>query len=279
MGARRLQEEKLREEAWEQLDVPAAVVCAFCGDPGCGGCAFETTTTRSGIVAIIPWERPGGGTLVARLWNTARATTKEPEAFFGSLPDGPVAPALAFAVVTELVASVSWSVVWALIVIAVFPVWCKHVLLDPVSRAMALRVVVAALPSFAFLLVAAHAVHGVSLDRGARKTGAVSARRRALRFGLYATGWDLVIGPIGAVVLAIKEGLSAATEVAHLGSGLPTRSASAFLKNVYSLDGARTKVALTSSYVAAVLATMVAAFVVVGVLVAAVLLFPPQLSF
>jgi len=276
MGARRLEEERSHvEESWDQLEVPAAVVCALCGDPGCSGCAFESTT-HSGIVAIVPWERPGGPVL-GRLWATARATTKGAESFFGSLPDGPVAPALGFAVLTELLATTSWSLVWGPLLVAAFPVWCKHVLLDPHARSLAFRVLFAALPCFALMLVGAHAMHGVSLHSGVRKVGAPSSRRRALRFGLYATGWDLIIGPLGACVLAYKEGLAAAGEVLHLGAGLPTRSAKAFLRGVCGLDLARAKVALRSSYVAAVIATLIAAFIILGVLVVGALVLPNRL--
>jgi hypothetical protein len=276
MGALRLEDPRPRpDESWDQLDVPAAVVCALCGDPACSGCAFESLS-RSGIVAIVPWERPGSSWL-ARLWSTARATTKDPESFFGALPDGPLAPALAFAVVTELFATLSWSLLWGVVVVAVFPGWCRHVALDPEARSLALRIVVAALPGFALMLVSAHAAHGVSLDRGAVKSGAPAARRRALRFGLYATGWDLVIGPFGALVLAVKEGLAAAAMVGKLGGGLPTRSAKAFVRCTYGLNAEQTKIALTSSYIAAVVATLIAAFVVVGALMTAALLFPPHL--
>jgi hypothetical protein len=277
MGARRLEDDPIQaDESWDQQEVPAAVVCALCGDPGCLGCSFESTT-RSGIVAIVPWERPGGGPALARLWATARATTKDAESFFGALPDGSVASAFAFALLAELLATMSWALVWGPVFVVIFPAWCKSVVLDPHARGIALRVIVAALPAFALMLVAAHAAHGVSLHRGARKAGATSSRRKALRFGLYATGWDLVVGPLGACVIAHKEGLVAASEVVQLASGLPTRSAKAFLRGVCGLDLPRTKQALTSSYVAAVVATLVAAVVVVGVLVAAVLLFPPHL--
>ncbi len=273
MGARRLHEEPPRpEESWDQLDVPAAVVCALCGDPGCPGCAFESTS-RSGIVAIVPWERPDGGPFLARLWSTARATTKDPESFFGGLPDGPLAPALGFAVVAELFAATSWGLFWGTLVIAVFPSWAKQVVRDPHQLDLALRVVLAALPAFAFMLVGAHAAHGLSLDRGAGKAGAPSARRRALRFGLYATGWDLVIGPLGAAVLAFREGLAGASEVARFGVGLPTRSGKAFLANVYGLDPSRVNIAIRTSYVTAVVATVVAAIVVVGILVTGALVF------
>jgi hypothetical protein len=263
------------EDRWDQLDVPATVVCARCGDPGCASCALEPVT-RSGVVNIVPWERPGG-TLLGRLWSTARATTKDVESFFGALPDGPIAPALAFALLAEILAAFSWMLLAGVVVAAVFPGWCRGVALDPCARGLLVRALVAALPGFALMLVLGHAAHGVSLDRGARKTGASSSRRRALRYGLYATGWDLVIGPLGACVLALKEGLLAAAVVLQCGAGLPTRSARAFLRGVYRLDAPRTQVALRSSYVAAIVATLLAAFVILAAIVTAALAFPPRL--
>jgi hypothetical protein len=278
MAAERRREEplgralpRLADDAWDQVDVPAAVVCALCGDPDCGGCTHEAS--RSGILAIIPWERPGSP-LFARLWATARLTTRDADAFFGAFPDGPVAPALAFAMIAELFAAASWALIWGPFAVAVAPGWCRHVLLDPYARGIALRISVVALPALAFLLVGAHAAHGVSLDHGARKVGAPSARRKALRFGLYATGWDLVVGPLGACILAAKEGLASASEITQFASGLPTRSGLAFLRGVYGLDPIKAKKALGSSYVAAVIATLLAAFIIVGVLVVAAITYP-----
>src|SRR5579862_5127232 len=83
-------------------DVPAAVVCAQCGNADCAGCFEEPT--KSGVVAVVAWERPGAPAL-ARLWATARATTYSAEPFFETLPDGPLAPAFGFAVVSELLAA------------------------------------------------------------------------------------------------------------------------------------------------------------------------------
>src|SRR5690242_12393546 len=72
--------------SFDLLDVPATVVCAFCGDADCGGC--ENDLSRSGIVSIVAWERPATPVL-SRLWSTARATTRDTEGFFELLPDGP----------------------------------------------------------------------------------------------------------------------------------------------------------------------------------------------
>jgi hypothetical protein len=263
------------EDAWDQLDVPATVVCAICGDPSCASCALDPIT-QSGIVNVIPWERPGG-TAAGRLWATARGTTTDVESFFGALPDGPVGPALSFALITEILAASAWAVLAGLAASAVFPAWAHEVVRDPRAVGTAARAVCGGVPALALLLVAGHVAHGVSLDRGARKTGARSARRRALRFGLYATGWDLVIGPLGALVLLLKEGPRAAMIVTKFGAGLPTRSAQAFLARVYGLDGARARVALRESYVAAAVATLVATLLIFAGVVVAVIALPSGL--
>ena len=92
-----------------------------------------------------------------------------------------------------------------------------------------------------------------------------------MRFGLYAAGWDLVVGPLGAVIVAVKEGLGAAVSIASIGVGLPGRSARAFLRGYYRLEGASARPALRASFVAAALATAVGAVAVIAALVAALL--------
>jgi len=251
------------------LDVPATVVCAHCGDVDCPGCA-ASELSRSGVVTLIAWERPGGRTL-GKLWETARATTRDAEAFFELLPDGPIAPALRFAVLCELLAAFASIMMLLALTCLVAPGWIRQVATDPQSRDLALRIFAISVPGLAALLVAAHAAHGFSLDIGAKKNGARRAGSRALRFGLYATGWDLVIGPIGAVVLAMKEGLGAALSVSTMAMGLPTRASRAFLRGCYRLTGKPADSALGTSYVAAVLATLVGAFAIVVAAVAIVL--------
>jgi hypothetical protein len=244
-------------------DVPAAVVCAHCGDADCSGCRNEQT--RSGVVAIVAWERPGAP-VMARLWATARATTFESDRFFESLPDGPIAPAIRFAVASELLASAGMALVAVVPVAILAPRWVKHLLVDDAS--LFLRLVVAGVCALAAILVAAHVVHGWALDRGARRSGARGATTRALRFGLYATGWDLVVGPVGAVVVAAKEGVARALSLGGVVMDLPGRSSKAFLRGCYRLDGASADPALRTSYVAAGIATVLgAAAIVAGVAV------------
>jgi hypothetical protein len=95
---------------------------------------------------------------------------------------------------------------------------------------------------------------------------------RAIRFGLYAAGWDLVVGPLGAIVVAVKEGLRKAISIGSVGVGLPGRSARAFLRGCYRLDGAAAQPALNASYAAAIVATAVGAIAVIGAIVAALMI-------
>ncbi len=235
------------------IDVPAAVVCLVCGEVDCPGCE-RGDQSRSGIVAIIAWERPAMP-MLARLWSTARSTTRDAEGFFELMPDGPILPALRFAALCELIAVSSFALVFFAIALVVAPEWVKHLALDPAARSIALRLLVLGIPAFAGLLVVGHAAHGLSIDIGATKQGARRARSRALRFGLYACGWDLVPSPIGAIVVAFKEGIRAMFGLTGLLSGLPTRSTNAFLRGCYRLDGQPAKKALGTSYVGAALVT------------------------
>lgn len=257
------------ESAGELVDFPAAVVCALCDDPECLGCEHEQS--RSGIVAIVAWERPLVPPMT-RLWATARSTTRDADSFFEALPDGPVMPALRFAALCELMAVSSFFVLLVPIAAVVAPEWLTHIVMDAPARSLALRLIILGLPAFAGLLVAAHAAHGLSIDRGATKQGAQSRKTRALRFGLYACGWDLVIGPLGAVLLAVKEGAKATLEILNLGSGLPTRATRAFLRGCYRLDGERAKSALGTSYWGAALATIVGALVIFAALTTLILI-------
>lgn len=261
-----------RGSAPDLFDVPAAVVCAFCGEADCMGCLDEPgDLSRSGIVAVVAWERPGAP-MFSRLWSTARSTTRDAEGFFELLSDGPILPALRFAALCELLASAAAFASFLLVAAVVAPDWLHRVALDPVARSVTLRIVLLGLPAFAALLVGAHVAHGLSIELGASRQGARSSRMRALRFGLYACGWDLVMGPLGAVIVAFKEGLRSSMGLAGSLSGLPTRATNAFLRGCYRLEGDRARAALSTSYVGATIATLLFAFVVLAAITALVLL-------
>jgi hypothetical protein len=267
-AARAAMDADARREGDELLDgdVPAAVVCAHCGDADCPGCLHEIT--RSGVVAVVAWERPGTPAL-ARLWATARATTFDADRFFASLPDGPIAPAVRFAVASEMIASAAMILALLAPLSVLAPSWAKHFFLGhPLTAA---RFAAAAISGLALLLVVAHVAHAWALDRGAHRSGARGAAKHAVRFGLYAAGWDLVVGPFGVVVVAAKEGLSAAISIAVVGVGLPGRSARAFLRGCYHLEGKAAEPALRASFVGAALATGAGAIVVIAALLAALL--------
>jgi hypothetical protein len=258
-------EPRLLNDELVDSEVPAAVVCAQCGDADCPGCLEEET--RSGVVAVVPWERPGAPGL-ARLWATARATTLDAERFFESLPDGPITPALRFAIVCELIAAGAMAMA-ALVPLALLaPGWIGHLLLHETVEA--LRLFAIGITGLAALLVMAHLAHGWALDYGARRSGTRASTGRALRFGLYAAGWDLVIGPLGAVLVGLKEGPRAVLTVASVGLGLPGRSARAFLRGCYHLEGKSAARALRASYVAAAVSTIIGALAVIAGLLMAI---------
>jgi hypothetical protein len=260
-----ISEPRIQSDELIDSEVPAAVVCAHCGDADCPGCLEELT--RSGVVAVVPWERPGTPAL-ARLWATARATTLDAERFFESIPDGPIAPALKFAIISEVIAAAAMAAA-LLVPLALFaPAWVGHLLFHETKTAV--RLAVAGIPGLAVLLVAAHFAHGWALDLGARRSGTRGATARALRFGLYAAGWDLVVGPLGIAILALREGASAALSIASAGLGLPGRSARAFLRGCYRLEGKSAAKALRASYAAAAISTTIGALAVIAAILVAV---------
>lgn len=250
---------QLHEEPPDIFDVPAAVLCARCGQPDCAGCE-DTSEEASGVVAIVPWERPGG--TWKRLWGTARATTLGAETFFAALPDGPVHPAASFAVLAELLAVASMFVFLVPIIALALPGLVAAIVADPGIRSRALFWVAVAIPALSAWMVIAHAAHGVALDFGARRAGGRSQRRRALRFGLYACGWDLMSGPLGAIAAAFSEGRKAAGDALSASMRVPSRATAALLQGVYALPAAQVTRARKWGTRAAIVVTLVSALVV-----------------
>jgi len=253
------------DDLLDQVDVPATVVCARCGSVDCTGC--ELDETLSGVIAIVAWERREAPFL-RRLWMTARATTRDPESFFEALPDGPITPALSFALTSEILAASAMIFALLPVVAIVSPLWVKELLQNNASRALAVRALAVGIPILATMLVMAHAAHGLALDVGARRSGARPERTRALRFGLYATGWDLVLGPLGAVIVALTEGLSSVVALGKQGMKLPSASARAFLRGAYHLHGKSADASMRVAYLTAVVFSVLVAMGVLGFLVA-----------
>ena len=245
--------------------VPAAVVCARCGAADCFGC--DPDEERSGFLTIVPWERRGSS--LGRLWMTARLATDKPESFFEALPDGSVVQALRFAIAAELAAAAALFAIGAGVLALALPALASHVLATKDSLAFVLRATVAGLPIVAAVLVGAHVVHALSIDRAARKAGARGQRTRALRFGLYAAGWDVVLGPIGLVMLAIEGGPRLIGAVLRGGGGaVPGRATRAFLRGAYGISGEPAKTAMRGTFAGAVVATILAALVLLALAIA-----------
>lgn len=248
------------EGTLELSDVPAAVVCALCGQPDCAGCLpLDERTNASGVVAILPWER-AGLPWPQRLWATARLMTLSHRELCSTLPEGELAAPLAFAVVAELTAAVGLALCFAGLGLLA-PDVVRIVLADPVLRGAAGHGLAVGLPLVASTMIVLHAVHGVIIDRAARQAGS-TRRGRGLRFGLYACGWDLVTLPLGLVVLLFTDGPSSVKTALGLAVSVPNRAARAYLSGVHGLDSERTAAAAKS-------ANLLTALAALGVLVLA----------
>jgi hypothetical protein len=231
--ARPSERPKRDDSSFDLVEVPATVVCAVCGNPDCLGCGFEEPTNASGVVAIIPWERPGVA-FFRRLWQTSTLATIHARTFFGSLPDGDVSPALAFALVCETIAVTGLGIAGALLALLFLPALPSLMLEDPQLRRTVLRGVAAGISVLMFAMVSVHAAHGVALDLAARRFGGTRTGR-GLRFGLYACGWDLITLPFGLLATALVDGIAAARRAAPLGLTAPLQAAEAYLVGLHGL--------------------------------------------
>jgi hypothetical protein len=260
------------EEAVELLDVPAAVVCAYCGDAECAGCELEPgRDTQSGVMVFVPWERRTNG-VWSRFWGTTRATTQGADAFFASLPEGQVSPALSYALVAESLAvgctvltmlAMGLALLWA-----AFPALATAVLAHASSRATIVRTAGVGWIGFSTVLVVAHAMHGYLLDRAARKEGAQPHPRLGLRFGFYAAGWDVMQSPIGILATLLQARGAAFGEAWRHLTATPGRATTAFVRGVYKLEGD----ALARTKRRAILPTMLVSVAAILVAIACVLL-------
>lgn len=267
-GARR-RAHRREDELFDSLfDVPAAVLCAACGQADCPGC-IAASEHESGVVAIVPWERAGG--TWARLWATANATTRGAEAFFAVLPDGEIPVAMRFAVLAELLTVGSMAAVLLPLVAFALPGLALAVVTDPALRVRALGWIAVGVPAVAMWMVAAHVTHGAALDAGARLRGGRPQRRRAVRFGLYACGWDLMLGPLGAAVMLASQGLRATLEIAALAAAAPRRASTALLQGIYQLSPADVARARRVGSMAGLAISVASGILVIALAIAAVL--------
>jgi hypothetical protein len=215
------------DEVVDSVDVPAAVICAWCGRGDCAGCAKERAGA-SGVIAIVPWERPLAA-WPGRFFATVQATTKGAEGFFRSLPDGPIAPALAFAVIAEILAVSSTAALVAPLVVLGFPGLLARFLSDDSTRFAVLLATLVGVAGFTLLLVGAHAFHGWMLVPEVSRT-------RGLRLGFYACGWDFGSSPAGLVAATYAEGVAEGFKLLRDSVTAPSRSTDAALMGLFRLE-------------------------------------------
>ncbi len=242
------------------FDVPAAILCAVCGRSDCAGCAAVEADEGSGVVAIVPWERPGPGG--ARFWSTCNATTQGAETLFRALPDGEVSKALGFAVVAELVAVGSVFLVLAPLGAAILPDFALEILTDPAKLGHAFGVFIGLIVGIALWMVLAHAVHGAALARGAARAGGRGSRPRGLRFGLYACGWDVMSSPAGILAALFAQGPGAALRALSLSVSAPSTATQAFLEGTAAVPPAGLAKARRAGMLSAVLIAVASGAVV-----------------
>jgi hypothetical protein len=249
----------------DAMDVPAAVVCTRCGRGDCPGCA-DDETGASGVIAIVPWERPATP-WGARFYETMQATTRGAEGFFMVLPDGQIRTALSFACLAELFAVGSTAVVLAPIAVVGIPGLLPRFLTSGATRATVTLATAVAVVGFSVLLVFAHAVHGLALGQHAKPV----TRSRALRIGLYGCGWDLGSSPAGVVWAAALGGSRAAMRLLGSSVTAPSRAVDAALEGLQLDARAASRAKRRAMRIA--MAVSVPAVMLVLVVVAGVALF------
>ena len=226
-------EPEIDESALELVDVPATVVCASCGLPECN-CDVDRPSSFSGVMAIVPWERPGG-TLLSRLWATAKLCTLAPGAFFSALPPGGVLLPLGFAVLSELLASLGLCLTLGGLALAALPALGPQLAENAALRHGLGLAVAWGVPSLALVMVLLHGGHGLALDLAARRQGSRQSGR-GLRFGLYGCGWDLVTLPLGLLVLTLTDGPLTALRHSARGLTAPNSAALSYLSHVHHFE-------------------------------------------
>ena len=220
-------------ELLELSEVPAAVVCATCGLPECN-CELDRPSAFSGVMAIVPWERPGG-TVLSRLWATAKLGTLSPAAFFSALPPGGVVAPLAFAVLSETLAALGLCATFGGLGLLIVPTLGGELLRNPPLQGYLVHGLAWGVPGLSLAMVLLHAAHGVALDASARREGS-RQNGRGLRFGLYACGWDLVTLPLGLLLLTLTDGPVSALRHSARGLTAPNSAALAYLGHVHHFE-------------------------------------------
>jgi hypothetical protein len=243
----------------ELVEVPAAVVCATCGLPECS-CEADRPSAFSGVLAIVPWERPGG-TVLSRLWATAKLCTLSPAPFFSALPPGGALGPLGFALLAEVLAAFGLCLTLGALALLILPALGPTIAENAALRSGAGRAVAWGVPGLALLMVLVHSAHGLALDAAARREGSRQVGR-GLRFGLYSCGWDLVTLPLGLLLLTLTDGPLTALKHSARGLTAPSSAALSYIAHVHRLE--QTAASRASRRAVGIVFVPLVALVVVG---------------
>jgi hypothetical protein len=234
------------DEPAELFDVPAAVVCAICGDADCPGCQVDAHWDgASGVLVFVPWER-AEKPLLKRFTETTRVTTEGAESFFGEMPSGPILPALRFAIFGALLTVGSTFAICALIAFGIgyllWPDLISFIFTNAVLRAKFVRTLGVTWLAFTGVLLITRASYGLAIYEASVREGAPRhLLRTALRFGLYGAGWDFMTSPLGALWLAVTDWRKASKRLAYYAMHTPGRATAAFMRGIFRLEGAPAK--------------------------------------
>ena len=228
-----------------------------CGDADCPGCLHEQT--RSGVVAIVAWERPWRPRVRPPLGHRARDHVRRRPLLRVASRRADRRRRSASPSRARSWRRRRWRLARLVPLVALLApslgrsTFCSTNGSPPAASRRPRRGRLAA------LLVAAHVAHGWALDRGAgaraRRATTRAAPLRSLRRRLGPRR-----RPARRRRRRLKEGAARRPVDSERSSWVfPGRSARAFLRGCYRLEGASAEPALRASYVAAALATLVGA--------------------
>jgi hypothetical protein len=215
--------------AWD-TDIPPVIACATCGLVSCEGCETKASPqpSRDGS---LPWET-GQSAALPRLIQTSELSATDPQQVFGNLKAGRVGSAFSFALLCELLAVGSFTLVWALLFYSFFPFVAKQMLTSPAV----LVTIVLILTGLIAFVVAVHALWGVGLEWGIARAGGAPDMNRGIRFGLYACGWDLLTSPAGLTFEWKRYGFRKGLAHVLAGTKAPRISVNAYLESCRSVS-------------------------------------------
>jgi len=249
----------------DDVDVPAAVLCAVCGKTDCAGCAVPDEVRPA---TGTPWEHRATP-MWRRLWQTAELATLDGEAFFGGLGDGSVGAAFGFAFSCELLAIASLAVGWFPLVYLFVPEFVASILSNGDERQRVTAAMAVAIPVLAILMVGLHVLWAASLELGLRLQGAPPRVRHCLRYALYSCGWDLITSPFGFVAGCFSGGVRSAARELRAAVRIPRFATRAYLRRARSLTEAKARRAITLAAIVTGASVLVGAIGLAVALVAA----------